>query len=295
MLNLSCMRPHGSAEELERRRRRAIALLETGHRQAEVAGRVDAHPASVKRWREAYQENSEGGLAPKPMPGRPSKLTVRQQRLLVARWLRGAQANGFSTGSSISGAISRDIVSPTTVDVFERARTEADALARCQSLIRCFVHSSQLTIRPKLQYASLMIQDSITATTARNCGCREYYSFHRGLGTRIRFQKSNAISFMQDYQTWQEVYQAIVHCIKWPEETVMFSWSRSKLAKLQLKVVRAHRYRIQLRTFDRVEFLESAIHNLESVHVRVLVGGPLRSLISIHLFRGVTSQLCLDR
>jgi transposase len=91
------MRPHGSAEELERRRRRAIALLEAGHRQSEVARRVDAHPTSVKRWWEAYQENGEGGLAAKPMPGRPSKLTARQRKLLVSRLLKGAKANGCPT------------------------------------------------------------------------------------------------------------------------------------------------------------------------------------------------------
>lgn len=91
------MRPHGSAEELERRRRRAIALLEAGHCQAEVARRIDAHSSSVKRWWEAYQKHGEGGLAAKPVPGRPSKLTTRQRNLLVARLLKGAKANGFPT------------------------------------------------------------------------------------------------------------------------------------------------------------------------------------------------------
>ena len=91
------MRPHGSAEELERRRRGAIALLEAGHRPAEVARRVGAHPSSVKRWWEAYQKNGEGGLAARPVPGRPSKLTARQRKLLVARLLKGAKANGFPT------------------------------------------------------------------------------------------------------------------------------------------------------------------------------------------------------
>lgn len=92
-----CMRPHGSAEELERRRRRAIALLEAGHRQAEVARRVDAHPTSVKRWWEAYRKKGERGLTPKPVPGRPSKLTARQKERLTKRLLKGAKANGFST------------------------------------------------------------------------------------------------------------------------------------------------------------------------------------------------------
>ena len=91
------MRPHGSAEELERRRRRAIALLEAGHRQSEVARRVNAHPTSVKRWWEAYQKNGEGGLSSKPAPGRPCRLSARQRHQLTQRLLKGAKANGFST------------------------------------------------------------------------------------------------------------------------------------------------------------------------------------------------------
>jgi len=74
-----------------------VALLEAGHRQAEVARRVGAHPTSVKRWWEAYQKSGEGGLAAKPVPGRPSKLTARQKTLLTQRLLKGAKANGFST------------------------------------------------------------------------------------------------------------------------------------------------------------------------------------------------------
>ena len=58
---------------------------------------MDAHPSSVKRWWEAYRKNGEGGLAAKPVPGRPSKLTARQRKLLVARLLKGAKGNGFPT------------------------------------------------------------------------------------------------------------------------------------------------------------------------------------------------------
>ena len=91
------MRPYGSAEDLERRRRRAIALLKAGHRQAEVARWVGVYPTSVKRWWEAYRKKGDNGLAPKPVPGRPSKLTARQKERLTKRLLKGAKANGFST------------------------------------------------------------------------------------------------------------------------------------------------------------------------------------------------------
>ncbi len=118
------MRPHGSAVELERRRRRAIGLLEAGHRQSEVARMVGVHPSSVKRWREVYEKKGEGGLTAKPMPGRPSKLTARQRKLLVARLLKGAKTNGFST----------DLwTCPRIVEVIERhygVRYHADHIPR---------------------------------------------------------------------------------------------------------------------------------------------------------------------
>lgn len=91
------MRPHGSAAELERRRRRAIDLLEKGFSTTEVAERVGADSSSVRRWRQAHRRRGERGLNPKPHPGRPSLLTTRQKNRLVKRLLKGARANGFST------------------------------------------------------------------------------------------------------------------------------------------------------------------------------------------------------
>ena len=58
---------------------------------------MDAHPTSVKRWWAAYQKHGEGGLTAKPVPGRRCKMTTRQRERLVARLLKGAKANGFST------------------------------------------------------------------------------------------------------------------------------------------------------------------------------------------------------
>jgi transposase len=91
------MRPNGSASELERRRRRAIALLDRGLNPSEVADRVGADPSSVRRWRQAYRRKGVRGLESKPHPGRPSRLTPRQKRSLERRLLRGAQANGFDS------------------------------------------------------------------------------------------------------------------------------------------------------------------------------------------------------
>lgn len=91
------MRPKGNAAELERRRRRAVALLENGYSTTEVAERVGTDPRSVRRWRRAYQQEGEEALAAIPPPGRPSKLSARQRKLVVRRLLKGAKASGFTT------------------------------------------------------------------------------------------------------------------------------------------------------------------------------------------------------
>lgn len=91
------MRPQGSAEELERRRRRAVALVQQGYPRNEVAQMVEASPSSVTRWCQVHEKRGDIGLAAKPPPGGKSKLTARQRKLLVQRLLKGAKANGFST------------------------------------------------------------------------------------------------------------------------------------------------------------------------------------------------------
>ncbi len=91
------MRPNGSASELERRRRRAIDLLDRGLTPREVADRVGADPSSVRRWRQSYRRKGARGLEPKPHPGRPSRLTPRQKRSLERRLLKGARADGFDS------------------------------------------------------------------------------------------------------------------------------------------------------------------------------------------------------
>ncbi|MDY7109285.1 MAG: winged helix-turn-helix domain-containing protein [Planctomycetota bacterium] len=91
------MRPHGSAAQLQRRRRRAIALLRKGCSTTEAAARVGADPSSVRRWRQALRRRGEAGLNARPHPGRPCLLSGRQKQALVKRLLKGARANGFST------------------------------------------------------------------------------------------------------------------------------------------------------------------------------------------------------
>jgi transposase len=89
------MRPFGSPKTLERRRRRAVALLQQGLSLREVARRVQASVNSVYQWREAWQQGGDAALVPKPVPGRPPKLTNQQRQRLLEVLLQGARAYGF--------------------------------------------------------------------------------------------------------------------------------------------------------------------------------------------------------
>jgi len=91
------MRPKGTAEELERRRHRAIALLNEGHGVREAARIVGVTPGAVTQWRQAYEAGGEPGLAAKPVPGRPPKLTAGDRRKLDRLLLQGPQRHGYST------------------------------------------------------------------------------------------------------------------------------------------------------------------------------------------------------
>lgn len=91
------MRPHGSPQELQRRRFRAVALLARGYPPLEVARRVGVDRRSVRRWKAAARRGGSGALVARPATGRPARLDSRQKQLLERALLRGAQAAGFPT------------------------------------------------------------------------------------------------------------------------------------------------------------------------------------------------------
>lgn len=91
------MRPHGSAKQLECRRRQAIAMVQEGLSRAEVARRLGVGSGTVTRWWQAYEYQGEEGLKAKPHPGPKPKLNGRQRRWLVQRLLKGAKAHGYTT------------------------------------------------------------------------------------------------------------------------------------------------------------------------------------------------------
>src|SRR3989454_8569926 len=99
------MRPQGSPEELERRRRRGIELLKAGASVTEVARRLGCSHSSVILWREAVRRRGLKALTARPAPGRPSKLTAAQQRQLPRLLLRGATTWKFDTDLWTTGRI----------------------------------------------------------------------------------------------------------------------------------------------------------------------------------------------
>ena len=91
------MRPSGTPKQLEKRRRRAVQLLESGQRLSAVARQVGAAVSSVFRWWQAYRRKGTRGLDARPTPGRPPRLSTSQKRQLVRLLTRGALHAGYRT------------------------------------------------------------------------------------------------------------------------------------------------------------------------------------------------------
>jgi len=76
------MRTKGSAAELEQRRRQAVALLNQGVKAAQAARALGVSGAAVTRWKQAYEERGEAGLAAEPHPGGQPRLGKRVHRIV---------------------------------------------------------------------------------------------------------------------------------------------------------------------------------------------------------------------
>ena len=86
-------RPVGTPEELERRRRRAVALVEQGEPRATVARILGVQPKTVARWLRLARQPQ--GLAAKPHPGPAPGLSDGDLRRLEELLAQGARRHGW--------------------------------------------------------------------------------------------------------------------------------------------------------------------------------------------------------
>ncbi len=91
------MKTQGSVTQRERRRQEAVRLIAQGYSQVEAARHLGVTDRTVRNWVRRYRESGEPGLADRPRPGKPCKLSVRQREGLRKRLLKGAQSEGFES------------------------------------------------------------------------------------------------------------------------------------------------------------------------------------------------------
>jgi len=88
-------RPIGTPAELERRRRRAVELMDQGESPTVIARILGVHRPSLYRWRQADRSRPDG-LAAKPHPGPTPRLSDTQLAELERLLLQGATAHGWA-------------------------------------------------------------------------------------------------------------------------------------------------------------------------------------------------------
>lgn len=91
------MRTKGSPAELEHRRQLAVQRYLEGDAADEIAEFLGISPRSFRRWLASYRDGGPGGLAARPVPGRPRELHLTQEEIAL-RWLRDSPTeHGFTT------------------------------------------------------------------------------------------------------------------------------------------------------------------------------------------------------
>lgn len=90
------MRPIGTAEELQRRRLRAVELVQQGESPEDVARFLGCGRSSVYTWLKLAREDL-GKLAARPHPGRTPRLSDADRKQLEALLSQGAKAHGWRT------------------------------------------------------------------------------------------------------------------------------------------------------------------------------------------------------
>lgn len=91
------MRPTGSAEALEARRRVAARKFALGHGNLDVAAACGDSLSGVKAWKRAWREGGEAALAARPHPGPEPRLSIEDLERLERILLSGAKKAGFDS------------------------------------------------------------------------------------------------------------------------------------------------------------------------------------------------------
>jgi transposase len=91
------VRPSGSAIILDARRLRGAEYFQERKPLQEIASRLGVDLSSVKRWKRTRLAEGVEGLASKPHPGRPSRLSEEQRQSLVTMLLARPAAAGYRT------------------------------------------------------------------------------------------------------------------------------------------------------------------------------------------------------
>jgi transposase len=103
------MRPSGTPEALEARRKIAARLFAQGKSVTEVAAVVGSSKSSASRWKEAWSRGGVEALRPKPHPGAAPKLKAQQQKELLAALKEGPCHWGYAL-AGWTGPLVRDLI-----------------------------------------------------------------------------------------------------------------------------------------------------------------------------------------
>ena len=105
------MSGQGFALVLEQRRILAVTRVGEGWRQKDVAAFLGVHPGTVCAWvRAARTAGGPAGLRAKPTPGRPRKLSRRQERTVLGWVAKPATRFGFANDLWTAGRLAALIV-----------------------------------------------------------------------------------------------------------------------------------------------------------------------------------------
>jgi len=102
-------RAHGSQNAPTQVKVAAVRLVRSGMTQAAVAGAFGVDPSTVSRWRRLARSGGANALAPRPVSGRPPKLSRKDLGHLAALLKRPPEAFGLR-GPRWTASLAADLI-----------------------------------------------------------------------------------------------------------------------------------------------------------------------------------------